>query len=108
MEGTRQNRPVDIINQSQATNILDEHGELSQLIQDYFMDEPWDDSDEELSEEEEETTEEGNELDGNPTSYGEGYDVPLARIEPELSRVDCPGEVGACANYPTMSEATAF
>ena len=72
------------------------------------MDEQCDDSDEELSEEEGETMEEGGELGGDPTSDGESDDVPLVRIEPELSRVDCPGEVGACANYPTMSEATAF
>ena len=107
-EEARQKRPVNLLNQSEAASILQEHGDLAQLIHDYFMDEPCDDSDDELSEEEETPEQMDTESAVNSDCDERDHDAPLIHVEGEIGGASCFTDNEAVNSHPTLAQAAAF
>ena len=96
---------MDLLNRSQAANIIHEHNEPGELIDDYFVDDLGDVCGDEMSSDEEE---EASEEDGGGEPVGvelkDDDDAPLVQAEPGTGRTDCLTEDGQCVNYPTLAE----
>lgn len=106
MEREKESRLLQLLNQSTAANILQEHGELNELIHDYFMDDPCDESDDEVTDEEEEPMDENDTDSLALNSDGEFDDPPLVHVQEAIGGESCFGD--EIANHPTHAKAAAF